>query len=40
MKAIRKAVRAVLRARGGQLDGARARAGTALDRLDQAVAAG
>jgi hypothetical protein len=38
-KALRKAVRAVLRARGGRLEGARAKADAALDRLDEAVAA-
>ena len=39
MKAARKAVRGVLRARGGQLSGARTKADTALESLDQAVAA-
>ena len=39
MKAIRRAVKAVLRARGGKLDGARARAEAAFDALDQAIAA-
>jgi hypothetical protein len=39
MKAVRKAVRSVLRARGAQLDGARAKADTALGNLDQALAA-
>lgn len=39
MKAVRKAVRGVLRARGGQVGGARAKAETALESLDQAVAA-
>jgi len=39
MKQIRKAVRGVLRARGGKLDGARGKAETALDALDQLVVA-
>jgi hypothetical protein len=39
MKAVRKAVRGALRARGGQLNGARAKAEIALEGLDQAVAA-
>jgi hypothetical protein len=38
MKAIKKAVRGVLRARGGALNGARTRAEAALAALDQVVA--
>ena len=38
LKGIKKAVRGVLRARGGQLDGARIRAETALDALNQVLA--
>ena len=39
MKSVRKAVKAVLRARGGKLAGARAKAEAALDALDLAIAA-
>jgi CSLREA domain-containing protein len=39
MKGVRKAVRGVLRARGGQLDGARTKAEAALDTFDQVLAA-
>jgi hypothetical protein len=39
MKAVRKAVKAVLRARGGKLDGARPRAEAAFAALDLAIAA-
>jgi hypothetical protein len=39
LKAIKKSVRAVLRARGGALDGARGKAETALAALDQVIAA-
>ena len=39
MKAVKKTVKAVLRARGGKLPGARAKADAALDALDLAIAA-